>query len=259
MVSAADVQSALAPAWTRIAVVAETGSSNADLLADTAAPDRSVLVAERQTAGRGRLDRTWTAPAGASLTFSVLIRPVPPLSAWGWIPLLTGVALHEAVVEVTGVAAGLKWPNDLLVGPESLKAAGILVQTNGPAAVVGIGLNVTTAAEELPVPTATSLALCGARELDHTVLLTAILTRLDARLTAWTDAGGDAHACGLAADYEAACRTLGQHVSVSTTLGETLTGTAAGIDPTGRLLVESGGATVPVSAGDVQHLRPAMP
>jgi BirA family biotin operon repressor/biotin-[acetyl-CoA-carboxylase] ligase len=298
MVSAAHLQSALASAWSRVEVVAETGSTNADLLADTAAPDRSVLVAERQTAGRGRLDRTWTAPAGASLTFSVLIRPEPAMAAWGWLPLLTGLALQEAVVDTTGVAAGLKWPNDLLVGPERLKAAtpiappaatpplpggpplappssprapgptlcaiagkaaGILAQTNGPAVVIGIGLNVSTAADDLPVPTATSLALCGARELDHTVLLTAILSRLDARLTEWTGTGGDAQACGLAAAYEDACLTLGQPVSVSTTAGETLTGTATGIDGTGRILVRTGAGTVAVGAGDVQHLRPAPP
>jgi BirA family biotin operon repressor/biotin-[acetyl-CoA-carboxylase] ligase len=257
MVSAAELQAALAPAWSRVEVVAETGSTNADLVADTTAPDRSVLVAERQTAGRGRLDRTWTAPAGASLTFSVLVRPAPPMSTWGWVPLLTGVALHEAVVDVAGVSAGLKWPNDLLAGPERHKAAGILAQSSGAAVVVGIGLNVATSADELPVPTATSLALCGARELDHTVLLIAILSRLDARLTEWTDAGGDARACGLATAYEAACLTLGQRVSVATTAGETLAGTATGIDATGRLLVETDGGTLPIGAGDVQHLRPA--
>lgn len=259
MLSAAELQSALAPSWSRIEVVAETGSTNAELLGDSAAPDRSVLVAERQTAGRGRLDRTWTAPPGVSLTFSVLIRPQPATSTWGWLPLLTGLALQEAVVTVTGLPAGLKWPNDLLVGPESGKAAGILAQTNGPAVVIGIGLNVSTAADQLPVPTATSLALCGARELDRTVLLTAILTRLHERLTEWTDAGGDAQACGLASAYAGACLTVGQQVAVSTTDGRVLTGTATGLDGTGRLLVASGGTTVAVGAGDVQHLRPATP
>jgi len=285
MLSAAELQSALAPAWSRIEDVAETGSTNADLLGDTAAPDRSLLVAERQTAGRGRLDRTWTAPPGVSLTFSVLIRPQPATSTWGWLPLLTGLALQEAVVDATGVPAGLKWPNDLLVGPESGKAAGILAQTNGPAVVIGIGLNVSTAADQLPPPvtppaatpslpgvppfppaggpqptlTATSLALCGARELDHTVLLTAILTRLHERLTEWTDAGGDAQASGLASAYTRACLTVGKQVAVSTTDGRVLTGTATGLDGTGRLLVASGGKTVAVGAGDVQHLRPAAP
>jgi BirA family biotin operon repressor/biotin-[acetyl-CoA-carboxylase] ligase len=267
MLSAAELQSALAPSWSRIQVVAETGSTNADLLGDSAAPDRSVLVAERQTAGRGRLDRTWTAPPGVSLTFSVLIRPQPATSTWGWLPLLTGLALQEAVVDVTGLPAGLKWPNDLLVGPESGKAAGILAQTNGPAVVIGIGLNVSTAADQLPpfppaggaqpALRATSLALCGARELDRTVLLTAILTRLHERLTEWTDAGGDAQACGLASAYARACLTVGQQVAVSTTDGRVLTGTATGLDGTGRLLVASGGTTVAVGAGDVQHLRPA--
>jgi BirA family biotin operon repressor/biotin-[acetyl-CoA-carboxylase] ligase len=266
MLSADELRAALGPAWRRVQVVAETGSTNADLLtdalADTAAPDRSVLVAESQTAGRGRLDRTWTAPPGTSLTFSVLIRPEPAIPTWGWLSLLTGVALQEAVVAVTGVRAGLKWPNDLLCAPESGdygKAAGILAQTTGAAVVIGIGLNVTTAAADLPVETATSLALCGAHDLDRAALLVAILTRLDVRLREWTDAAGDAEACGLAAAYRAACLTLGQQVSITTTGGTgsgPLTGTATDVDVTGRLVLVTEAGTSAVAAGDVHHLRP---
>ena len=256
MMSAAELRAALVPTWSRIEVVAETGSTNADLLADPVAPDRSVLVAEHQTAGRGRLDRSWTAPPGASLTFSVLIRPPAPVSTWGWLPLLTGLALREAVVAVTGVQAGLKWPNDLLIGVPQRKVAGILAQSRGDAVVVGIGLNVSTAAMDLPVPSATSLTLGGARDVDHAALLIATLTRLDVRLSEWSAAGGDAQACGLADAYRAACLTLGQRVSVSTTAGQSIAGTAAGLDPTGRLLVDTGGATTAVGAGGVHHLRP---
>ncbi|HJQ43916.1 MAG TPA: biotin--[acetyl-CoA-carboxylase] ligase, partial [Jatrophihabitantaceae bacterium] len=117
--------------WQRVVVVDETTSTNADLLQDTSAPDRSVLVAEVQTAGRGRLDRTWTSPPGAGLTFSVLLRPDVPMQHWGWLPLIAGVALHEAVASSTAVPVALKWPNDLLAGAESRKAAGILAQTSG--------------------------------------------------------------------------------------------------------------------------------
>jgi BirA family biotin operon repressor/biotin-[acetyl-CoA-carboxylase] ligase len=267
MLSADELRAAVGPAWRRVQVVAETGSTNADLLADTDAPDRSVLVAESQTAGRGRMDRTWTAQPGAGLTFSVLIRPKPAIPTWGWLPLLTGVALHEAVVAVAGVRAGLKWPNDLLCAPEHRddgvgadfgKVAGILAQTTGEAVVLGIGLNVTTAAADLPVETATSLALCGAggRDLDRSALLAAILTHLDVRLRAWTDAAGDAEASGLAGAYRAACLTLGRPVSVTTAGSAPLTGTATDIDASGRLLIETPEGTTAVAAGDVHHLRP---
>ena len=193
-------------------MVAETTSTNADLLADAGAPDRTALVAELQTAGRGRLDRGWTSPSARGLTFSVLLRPGVPMMLWGWLPLLAGVALHEAVSAVTAIPAELKWPNDLMARPEvgGGKLAGILAQSTGDAVVIGIGINVSTGADELPVETATSFALCGATELDRTTLLIAILGRLDARVAQWVDVGGDAEACGLAAVYRDLCATLGQ-------------------------------------------------
>src|SRR5436305_1407383 len=126
----ARLRSSLGSRWARIDLVAETASTNADLLADPAAPDRSALAAEHQLAGRGRFDRSWTSPARAGLTFSALLRPAVPIQHWGWLPLLTGVALHEAVVETCGVAAGLKWPNDLLATADGGKLAGVLAQTS---------------------------------------------------------------------------------------------------------------------------------
>jgi BirA family biotin operon repressor/biotin-[acetyl-CoA-carboxylase] ligase len=256
-VDVARLRSALDGAWARVDVVDETESTNAVLLADTTAPDRSVLVAEHQVHGRGRLDRTWTSPARAGLTFSVALRPATPVATWGWLSLLTGVALHEALTERTGLDLTLKWPNDLLDGPSQGKVAGILAQTNGEAVVVGIGLNVSTARDELPVETATSLALCGATALDRTELLTAILRRLDERISQWTSAGGDAEACGLRAAYVAACGTLGRAVAVTTTAGTAITGQAIGIDRDGRLQVEQDGVVATVGAGDVEHLHPA--
>lgn len=251
------LRAAVGARWARVDVVAETGSTNADLMRDTAAPDRSVLVAEHQASGRGRLDRSWESPARAGLTFSIVLRPTVPIPTWGWLPLLTGVALHDAVRSVTGLDLALKWPNDLLCGPSEAKLAGILAQTSGEAVVVGIGLNVTTTREELPVPTATSLELCGATDVDRTELLAAILTALDARAAQWTDVGGDAEACGLAADYRVACATLGRQVSVTTTSGVAVTGTARAIDSDGRLQVDTGDRVEVIGAGDVHHLRPA--
>ena len=140
-----------------------------------------MLVAELQTGGRGRLDRSWSSPSRAGLTFSVLLRPTVPVPGWGWLPLLAGLALRRTV----GGDAALKWPNDLLLGPDDGKVAGILAQAGEGAVVIGVGLNVTLTAAELPVPTATSLALQGAGQLDRTVLLAGFLTELDAVLGRW--------------------------------------------------------------------------
>lgn len=251
---------ALDERWARVEVVEATDSTNADLLADHRAPDRAVLVAEHQVAGRGRLDRTWVAPPRAGLTFSVLIRPDVPMLHWGWLPLLTGVALHEAVRAETELRAGLKWPNDLLLAPPQSgtfgKAAGVLAQSHEDTVVLGVGLNVSTTRAELPVESATSLAECGAH-VDRTSLLVAILTRLDARLAQWSDVNGEAEACGLGAAYGQASLTIGQRVSVRSSDGTTVTGMAVGVDAEGRLLVDSGASVRVVSAGDVEHVRPS--
>jgi BirA family biotin operon repressor/biotin-[acetyl-CoA-carboxylase] ligase len=250
------VRSAVGRRWARIDVVAETESTNADLLAASGAPDRSVLAAEYQSGGRGRLDRSWVSPPRAGLTFSVLLRPEPPIVTWGWLPLLAGVALYEAVGGA-GAQTVLKWPNDLLCRTDECKLAGILAQTTGEAVVLGIGLNVSATADELPADAATSLARCGAATLDRTALLSAVLLRLDARVAQWADVGGDAEACGLAAAYRSACATVGRPVAVTTTGGTTLTGTALGLDAAGRLQVSTSDGVQTVGAGDVQHLRPS--
>lgn len=251
------LRAALAPRWARVDVVEETASTNADLLADLDAPDRTTLAAEHQLAGRGRFDRAWTSPPRAGLTFSALLRPQVTLQHWGWLPLLAGVALHEAVDETTGVATTLKWPNDLLVAADGRKVAGILAQTSGEAVVIGIGVNVDTSADELPVATATSLAIAGAGEVDRTALLAAILARLDARCAQWEDCGGDAAACGVAAAYRAACSTLGMAVRVTLGTGEVVEGEAIDLDEIGRLVVRTPTGVQAVGAGDVEHLRPA--
>lgn len=252
----ASLRSALAGRWSRIDVVDETTSTNADLLARADLGDRVALVAEHQTSGRGRFDRVWTSPPRAGLTFSAALRPQVPLARWGWLPLLAGVALAEAVRHETGVATSLKWPNDLLV--DGRKAAGILAQTSGAELVViGIGLNVSTTRDELPFASATSLALEGTTSLDRTTLLVAILTRLDARAAQWTDFAGDAEACGLVAAYRECCATIGARARVSGADGSVLEGVVDDVDADGRLVIQSGGATHTISTGDVEQLRPA--
>jgi BirA family biotin operon repressor/biotin-[acetyl-CoA-carboxylase] ligase len=245
-----------------VEVVDEAGSTNA-LVAERAqagAAEGLVVVAEHQTAGRGRLDRTWETPARSALTFSVLLRPTAPTQTWPWLPLLAGYAVDKAL-KALGFEAAVKWPNDVLL--DGRKVAGILVERvetpAGPAAVIGVGVNVGMTAEELPVPDATSLAVAaGSTGPDRTVLLVDVLASLWEAYTAWQE-GGDLGGMRLAESYVAACATIGSEVRVELPSGGTLTGTATGIDPSGRLLVESSvdgtvGRTA-VSAGDVVHVR----
>jgi BirA family transcriptional regulator, biotin operon repressor / biotin---[acetyl-CoA-carboxylase] ligase len=242
--------------WRDVRVVAETGSTNSDLLAEARSglAEGAVLVAEEQTAGRGRMGRHWVSAPGSALTFSVLLRPaaVPPASK-GWTPLLAGVAVARAVCAETGIAAWLKWPNDVQV--EGAKLAGILAEQAGDAIVVGIGINVSTGRDELPVAGATSLALEGATGIAAGRLLAGVLGEIERWYLAWTGALGDATSCGLHREYQRLCGTLGRQVRASLPGGETVAGLAAEIDGAGRLVVRSGSGLVPVSAGDVVHVR----
>jgi BirA family biotin operon repressor/biotin-[acetyl-CoA-carboxylase] ligase len=244
--------------WREVRVVAESTSTNADVAAQAraGAAEGLVVVAEAQTAGRGRRGRAWVAPPRAGLTFSVLLRPGPAVvpQRWGWLPLLTGVALAEAITRLAAVPVRLKWPNDLLVGaPDGdAKCAGILAESIGEAVVVGVGLNVTTRRSELPVPEATSLALAGAACTDRETLLRGVLGALARRYTSWREVAGNPEACGLAAGYRRRCATLGRRVRVTLPDGSERTGVADDVDADGRLVVDG----VPLLAGDVVHVRP---
>ncbi|MCL2782281.1 MAG: biotin--[acetyl-CoA-carboxylase] ligase, partial [Actinomycetia bacterium] len=233
-------------------------STNADLVAAAGATAAgTVLFAERQRAARGRLERGWVSPARAGLTFSALLRPRAPRTTWGWLTLLAGVATRDAVAAMTGLPAALKWPNDLLIGSDGRKAAGILAQVAGDAVVVGIGVNVTTTAAELALPGATSLAGAGAERVDRTELAIRLLAALGERYRAWEAARGDAVAAGLAGAYRAHCATIGAPVRVVATVGGELVGLAIGVDDSGQLLVRADGRTRAIAAGDVYHVRPA--
>jgi BirA family biotin operon repressor/biotin-[acetyl-CoA-carboxylase] ligase len=242
-----------------VEVVDEAASTNR-LVAERAragAEEGLVVVAEHQTAGRGRLDRTWETPARSSLTFSVLLRPEVVPAHWPWLPLLTGYAVAKAL-RAAGFAADVKWPNDVLV--RGRKVAGILVERvdspTGAAAVVGIGLNVDQDDAELPVETATSLALeAGSHPVpDRTDLLLTLLSTLHEAYAAWV-AGGEDGTARLRASYAAACATVGEDVRVDLPSGEVLTGRATGVDADGRLEVQGPDGTVQVGAGDVVHVR----
>lgn len=261
-----DPARAAAAGWS-VRLLDQAGSTNAELgaLARGGAPEGTVVATEHQTAGRGRLDRTWITPPRGALTFSVLLRPAVPPAAWPWLPLLVGTAV-AAALPAHGVPAVLKWPNDVLVeepggpgGPGGLsKLAGILVERvdtpDGPAAVVGCGLNTDLDREELPVPSATSVRLVTGSAADRTLLLADLLASLAGRYDAWTAPGG---ADALHAAYSRACSTLGRDVRVELPAGGLLTGRATGIDTGGGLVVEALAGRVVVGAGDVVHVRPA--
>ncbi|WP_448617588.1 biotin--[acetyl-CoA-carboxylase] ligase [Geodermatophilus sp. URMC 65] len=241
--------------WRSLEVVPEIGSTNAALLAAAAedAPEGTVLAAEHQVTGRGRLDRVWTSPPGAGVTVSFLLRPDVPGARRGWLPLLTGVALAEAVGEVPGVRTSLKWPNDLLAAGGA-KLAGILAEVGSGAVVVGVGLNVSTRADELP-DTATSLALEAGRPVDRAAVLLQFLRTFEHRYLTWARALGDPVSSGLARDYLAWCSTVGADVVVTLPDGSTLEGVAESVDWDGRLVVRAPQGTVELASGDVRHLR----
>jgi BirA family transcriptional regulator, biotin operon repressor / biotin---[acetyl-CoA-carboxylase] ligase len=240
--------------YDRIDVVESTGSTNADLVARAADPsaDRHALLAEEQVSGRGRHARAWVSPPRAQISLSMLVRlPGIDPAALGWLPLLTGIAVVDALRGRAGVAPELKWPNDVLL--DGRKLAGILAEVAAtgiaPAVVVGIGLNVDLAESELPVAHATSLSLAGAGDVDRTALVAAILAEFSRRFTAWERSGWDTG--DLVAEYRERCATIGMQVRAELPGGTVLTGVATDVDDTGRLLIGERA----VSAGDVSHLR----
>lgn len=242
----------------RLELITRTGSTNADLRAkaDDADgwPHLATLVTRDQTAGRGRLDRTWVAPAGSALAISVLLRTLPvDAAARGWIPLAAGTAMAQAVAaQLPGHDVAVKWPNDVLV--DGRKICGILAEATSDAVIVGAGVNTAMATDQLPVATATSFAALGV-EADEDLLLAVYLEALDGYLSALV-ASGDAMGSGLHGAVSARCTTLGRAVRVSMPADRSLEGMATAIDAEGRLLVLSDGAEHAVSAGDVVHVRP---
>jgi len=249
----------------RVQAIETTDSTNADLVRHvTDAPDQwphlSLVLTNDQRAGRGRLDRSWTAPAGTGLAVSVLVdaSAVPPASR-GWIPLIAGAAMTRAIAaqtQGTGHSARLKWPNDVLM--DGGKICGILAEVvpgHPDSIVVGAGVNTRMSATDLPVDTASSFLTLGL-EADEDRLLADYLTALDEQLQALAASGGDAAASGVLGEIESLCVTLGQDVVVSLPASEALAGHAQRIDLDGRLVVvDPLGVERAVSAGDVEHVR----
>ena len=262
-----------------LVVLDEVGSTNDELVRRAVAgdePEFSVLVTTSQTAGRGRLGRVWVAPPGKTLAVSVLLRPRTAAGAalglehFGWLPLLSGVAMTRAVAEqLPDRRVMLKWPNDVQV--DGAKVAGILAELlpGADAVVIGVGVNLTFGSEELPTPTSTSLLLAGVEKVGDELtdaVLSSYLRELRA-LYRSLGAGTGSDAAGLDVPGPdvgalrgallAVCSTVGQRVKVSLPGGELLFGTATGVDDSGRILVTdaSDGSVQAVAAGDITHLR----
>lgn len=245
----------------RLEVVESTGSTNADLLARHSAGEDIaglVLVAEHQSAGRGRQGRSWSTPARSQIALSIGVDAdgLQP-AAWGWLPLLTGVAVVDAVHATTGLQPGLKWPNDIQVGEGKL--GGILAEMAAPVIVVGLGLNVTLTAPEIeeaaPGAHATSLLMLGSTMLDRSALLGSILAELTERIDRWKTLGGPDPS--LIADYRRHSLTVGTRVRALMPGNREIIGTATDLGKLGELLIDTGEGIVAVSAGDITHLRAA--
>lgn len=271
-------------------VLPQCRSTNTALRRQAAAlADLAVLATDHQTAGVGRLSRAWLTPPRTALTWSLLLRPVGADPwAWGWLPLLTGLALTD-VLRGAGLDAVLKWPNDVLVAdPERgiAKVAGILCEAlpaQFPAMVIGVGVNVSQQRDELP-PTqdsdgpgnigpdgarphrveqadagalpSTSLALAGAATVDRDQLLLAMIRHLVDLVGQWREQAGDVRGAGLADRVRARTLTVGSEVTVHLPGGATLRGLATAIDDAAQLVVRTReGTTHAVNAGDVVHVR----
>jgi BirA family biotin operon repressor/biotin-[acetyl-CoA-carboxylase] ligase len=260
----------------RLQWMPEVGSTNAELVQQltVADPGRwphfSVVASDNQTRGKGRLGRDWSAPAGASLAISVVIRPTTPsgrplkTEALGWLGLLAGLAMSRVCSSVlpTGVLASVKWPNDVLIGQR--KVCGVLSELvmtpQGLAVVVGAGVNLSLDTDQLPVPTATSLVLGGVEAPDVDTILAAYLTEFSRIVGVFLASEGDAVSSGLRDDVQRACDTVGRSVRIEMPAGDHLVGTATRITDAGAIEVKlsDGITTVEVAAGDVTHLRVIM-
>lgn len=208
-----------------------------DEYARAGAAEGLVVVAEEQSAGRGRTGRAWLAPPGSAILCSLLLRPTVPPDRLGALPLLLGVAVAEAIEAVADVTCQLKWPNDVLI--ERLKVAGILVQSRLKPrgidfAIAGIGINVSTAAAALP-PGATSIAIQTENAVSRETLLTELLGRIDQQYAQFIATDGRPSLD----PWRRRAAMIGERVTVLQEQGE-LEGVFNGVDEVGRLLLDLG-------------------
>jgi BirA family biotin operon repressor/biotin-[acetyl-CoA-carboxylase] ligase len=248
------VNFALRESYWRVRVIDVIGSTQTDLAIEVRSgysQGGDVLIADYQSAGRGRLNRSFVAPPQSAILFSFFIRPGRNSEDWGWLPLLAGQAVSAAIESecATTAVLELKWPNDILINHK--KVAGILserVETpDGPGIIIGIGINVTISAEELPNTSATSLALQGCENCNREDLLVNVLQKFAQYLKRWESKDTE-----LIREYERSSATIGQRVRIDSPSGKIWESTATGIDESGGLVLASGEI---ITVGDIAHLK----
>jgi BirA family biotin operon repressor/biotin-[acetyl-CoA-carboxylase] ligase len=232
----------------RVSVVDITGSTQDDLMqlvSSNQAIAKSVIASEYQSAGRGRLDRSFDAASMSALTFSMYIEPKVDKAEWSFLTLLAALSVREALASLDDSShVAVKWPNDLMIGEK--KCAGIIAQATTKGVIIGIGINVGMNESELPVPTATSLAIANFQVLDRNIILGAILNHFEVNLQIW-ELGKS-----FIAEYKEASSTIGADVEVLLPSGDSIKSKAIGVSDAGELILESGEV---VTVGDVIHLR----
>jgi len=239
------ITSALSQYW-RVSVVDLTTSTQDDLAKKIISGEGAsgdVIVANYQSAGRGRLDRSFLAPPSTALLFSIYLHPERPRDDWGFIPLLAGFSLADTLRKI-GANISIKWPNDLLI--EEMKLGGIISTIAGPGVIIGIGINVSTTIDELPIDTATSLAIAGVTKLDRNFLLPLLLNAFEKDFTAW-DQGES-----FLDKYSQLSATLDKEVTIVGPSESRIQSRARSFDESGRLHLTDGQI---VTVGDVIHLR----
>ncbi len=232
----------------RVSVVEVTGSTQDDLahlIAEKKARNGEVITTEFQSAGRGRLDRKFDAPASSALMFSFYVEPHREKSDWSFLPLLTGLAAIFALTRLDPDSSPtLKWPNDILIADG--KVGGIIAQASGDGVVIGVGINVGMTQEELPVVTATSLALHNYPEQDRNLILAIFLTTFEELFERWQNGEDLRHL------YKERSATIGHDIRIEHPDGSHKNGRAVDVTPAGELILEDGSR---VTVGDVVHLR----
>ena len=244
-----ELNAELSPYW-RVSVVDVTGSTQHDLaegVRASSAQDGEVLIANYQSAGKGRLDREFIAAPSSALLFSFYKIITRPREEWNFIALLAALSITEALSNIDGgTKFTIKWPNDILI--QEQKIAGLLCQAEAKGVIVGIGLNVLMQEEELPVVTATSLYLQKYPELDRNVLVKRILQTFEKKFLIWNKEGS----VPFISDYEKVCSSLMCQIQIIEPTGASKSAFATGISSFGELILDDG---TRVNSADVLHLR----
>lgn len=240
------INATLRGSYWRVSVFQSLTSTQSELIGKENLQHGEVFVTEFQSAGRGRINRTFEATESSALLFSLYLEPKRNKMEWSAIPLLAGLSLVNALSNLDEkLETNLKWPNDLLIGER--KVAGILAEARPDGVIVGIGLNVEMVKSELPVPTATSLKLENFAELNRNVILSEILTNLALTIELWESGSNIGFE-----QYRQVSSTLGKEVEVHLPSGEIISSRATGITDVGELQLANGAR---VNVGDVIHLR----